>query len=221
MLFSLVSCFFAVTALLFPSFANASSGVNVMPIMTGGMDMYLSSTATPTALLQIDLFDTSGGILNTVKVNLDKDPNWQTFVPATDLAALSGTVSAGFALYKDTNAIGSFVAGVDQLIGTQPTVWPAMGTQTIGNMNYWQLTFTGINQSISTSATTMTRLFVVGKPALVDQDPIHAFMLRIPQGGIMTTGGSIGNFPLNMDRPMMNLGRMTMESLQVQRVCLF
>ena len=181
------------------STVHAASGVNVMPIMSGGMDMYLSSTSTPTALLQIDLFDESGGTLNAVTVNLDKDPNWQTFVPATDLASLSGDTNAGLALYKDTNGNGSFDAGTDQLIGTQPTVWPTMQTQTVGGMDYWSLTFSNINQSISTSANTMTRLFVVGKAAVVDQEPIHAFMPRIPQNGIQTTGGAIGNFPSNWD----------------------
>jgi len=169
-----------------------------MPIMTGGMDMYLSDITTPTALLQIDLFDSSGGTIDTVKVNIDKDPNWQTFVPATDLATLFGTVNAGFALYDDTNGNGSFDAGTDQLIGTQPTTWPSEQASNMG-MDYWQFTFSNISKTISDNSSAMTRLFVVAKAALVNQDPIHSFMLRIPQNGIMTTGGSIGNFPSNMD----------------------
>ncbi len=179
--------------------SHAASGVNIMPIMSGGMDMYISDTATRTALLQIDLFDEASATLNSVTINVDKDDNWQTFVPATDLALLSGDINAGLALYIDTNTNGVFDTGTDQLVGTQPTVWPSMVAGTDGAMDYWQLSFSDINQAISTTATAMTRLFVVGKAAAVDQDPIHSFMLRVPQSGIMTTGGGIGNFPSNWD----------------------
>ena len=98
--------------------AHAASGVNIMPIMSGGMDMYLSDTETRTALLQIDLFDSTNATLNTLTLNVDKDSNWQTFA-TTDLDSLDGTTGAGLALYKD-DGDGIFDAE-DTLLGTQPS----------------------------------------------------------------------------------------------------
>ncbi|MCK5460465.1 Ig-like domain-containing protein [Candidatus Gracilibacteria bacterium] len=194
--FSLGGCFFLATILLFSPTTYAANGVNVMPVNMGGMDVYLSDT-TATALLQIDLFDEGGGTLNTIQVNLDKDTGWQMFVPTSDLALLSGDANAGISLWKD-NGDGSFGAG-DILVGTQPTDWPSSQIQDC--METWLLIFSNIGVPISTSATSMTTLFVVGKAAVVDQTPIHSFGPRIPMGGIQTSGGSIGNFPSNCDMP--------------------
>ncbi len=80
--------------------------------------MYLSDTETRTALLQIDLFDSTNATLNTLTLNVDKDSNWQTFA-TTDLDSLDGTTGAGLALYKD-DGDGIFDAE-DTLLGTQPS----------------------------------------------------------------------------------------------------
>ncbi|MCF7846910.1 MAG: Ig-like domain-containing protein [Candidatus Gracilibacteria bacterium] len=186
-------------AFFFSALAHAAGGVNVMPMNDGGMDIYLSTLDTPTAVVKLEIYDSSGGTLTGMNINVDEVMmGGGDFTVADDLNPLDGSNNAGLSLWKD-DGDGLFSTSTDTKLGTQPTSWTQVADEYMDGNYFSQASFTNISESIPTDYTSSLTLFVVASAERINQDPVNGFNVIIPKNGIQMTGGSLGNWPSDWD----------------------
>jgi len=173
--------------------AEAAGGINVMYVNDAGAtpDTFLDDLDSQKAFLEINIFEETGGTLNSVSVCLDE---MNGFNPTTDLTALT--------LWQDAGEDNVFEPGSgDTLLSTVSSYTALADTYAMGG-TCPQATFSLSPALTIPASTSQIRLFVAAQAkANLNETPMRSFNPMIPVGGIDVTvsGASIADWPSGMN----------------------
>ncbi len=173
--------------------AKAAGGINVMYVNDAGAtpDTFLDDTVSRKAFLEINVFEETGGTLNSISICLDE---MNGFNPTTDLTALT--------LWQDDgDGVSTPTEGSDTLLATVSSYTTLADAYAMGG-TCPQATFSSLGLSIPTTWSAQMRLFVAAQAqANLNENPMRSFNPIIPVGGIDVTvsGAVIADWPQGMN----------------------
>ncbi|RLC39009.1 hypothetical protein DRH27_00795, partial [Candidatus Falkowbacteria bacterium] len=166
--------------------ARAEGGVDMIYLGGNNMPAMITSTSTATAVIKFEIYDSNGGTLQSMGIQLNEDSG-SGFDPSVALAPLvgSGAIS-GMSLWKD-NGDGVFSTSSDTYATTLGS-WSGTGP--------WIATFSSIGWSIGLTYPTRTTIFLAfNADEFASGDEPYAFGVKMNIGSIDISGGSIVSWP--------------------------